>query len=35
MSFSANLCAYSDMPSFLSQSEICCIVVTKIRASPI
>jgi hypothetical protein len=35
MSFSANLSAYSDMPSFLSQSAICCTAVTVIRASPI
>ena len=25
MSFSAKRCAYSDMPSFSSQSAICCI----------
>src|SRR3974377_562572 len=28
MRSSANLCAYSDMPSFLSQSAICCMAVT-------
>jgi hypothetical protein len=30
MSFSANLSAYSDMPSFLRQSAICCIAATKV-----
>jgi predicted ATPase len=30
MSFSANLSAYSDMPSFLSQPAICCIAGTKV-----
>jgi hypothetical protein len=32
MSFSANLSAYSAMPSFLSQSAICCITATKVRS---
>src|SRR5262252_4775551 len=34
MSFSANLCAYSDMPRFLSQSAICCMAVTAIPSGP-
>jgi len=29
MRSSANLCAYSDMPSFLSQSAIWCMAVTR------
>jgi hypothetical protein len=28
MSFSANLSAYSDMPSFLNQFAICCMAAT-------
>jgi hypothetical protein len=31
MWFSANLCAYLDMPSFLSQSAICYIAAAKVR----
>ena len=34
MRSSANLCAYSDMPSFLSQSAICCMAVTEIPSGP-
>jgi hypothetical protein len=33
MRFSANRCAYSDMPSFSSQSAICCIAVSPIPVS--
>ena len=32
MSFSANVSAYSDMPSFLSQSKDCCIVATEVAS---
>ena len=38
MSFSAKRCAYSDMPSFSSQSAICCIAApygfSAIRSGP-
>jgi hypothetical protein len=33
--FSTNRWAYSDMPSFLSQSAICCIAVTQFRSRPV
>jgi hypothetical protein len=32
--FSTKRCAYSDMPSFLSQSAICCIAATEVRSGP-